>query len=311
MGAYFLKRLFLYVPTIFLMVTISFFVIRLAPGSPFTALGRALPPEIIANLSHFYHFDLPLWQQYLYYLGDLLHGRLGLSFKQPGYSVNEVLAIGIPYSFKLGGLALLLGVSLGIFFGIIAALKHRTRLDYIMVFLATLGHTVPSFVVGPLFILFFAVWLRIFPAGGWGGGGFHNLFLPVVTMSLLFIGQVTRLMRGSMLEVLHMPHIRTAKAKGLSFKWLVIRHALKISLLPVVSYLGVTFANVLTGSMVIETVFSIPGIGSYFVKAALNRDYAVVMGTVIFYGTLVITMNLLVDLFYAVLDPRIRYRKGS
>lgn len=292
-------------PTLWVLVTLAFFLIRVAPGGPFD-IEKNLPPEIEANLAAKYHLDEPLWQQYLRYLGDLLRGDLGPSFKYADYTVNELIAQGFPVSLRLGALAMALALLLGLSAGISAALRQNRPTDYGVMALSMTGISIPNFVVAPLLILFFAVGLGWLPAGGLDQG-WASLVLPVVALALPMVAYIARLMRGSMIEVLRSNYIRTAHAKGLP-TWLVIfRHAMKPALLPVVSYLGPAMAGVITGSVVIESIFGIPGIGRYFVQGALNRDYTLVMGVVVFYGTLIILFNFFVDLLYAVLDPRVRY----
>ncbi|MFN7010191.1 MAG: ABC transporter permease subunit [Allorhizobium sp.] len=303
---YVLRRLLTAIPTIFVIITLSFFMMRIAPGGPFNQ-ERGIDPVIRANLERAYHLDLPLWHQYLIYLGNLARGDLGPSFTMPEFTVAELFRAGLPVSVQLGGLALLLALVLGGALGIVAALRQNRAADVAVVAVATAGSTIPTFVIAPLFQLFFALTLKWLPVGGWGDGAMVNKVGPVVTLMLPQLAIVARLMRGAMIESLHAHHIRTARALGLSDLSIVLRHALRSALLPVVSYAGPAAAALLTGSVVVETIFSIPGIGRYFVDAALNRDYTVVMGGVVVVAVFTILFNLIVDILYAVIDPRVRY----
>ena len=307
MKRYILKRIAVAIPTLWLLVTLAFFLVRFAPGGPFD-FDRALPPEIEANLLAKYNLDAPLWQQYTAYLGNILRGDLGPSFQYRDYTVNELIASGLPVSMLLGGLALLVAMLFGILAGCFAALHRHRWQDHTVMAFAMTGISVPNFVVAPLLILAFAIHLDLLPAGGWNDASPAHLVLPVVTLALPLIAYIARLTRSSLLEVLHSDFIRTARAKGLPAATVIRRHALKPALLPVVSYLGPAAAAVMTGSVVIEQIFGMPGVGRFFVQGALNRDYTLVLGVVIFYGALVILFNLLVDLLYASLDPRVRYR---
>lgn len=302
---YSLKRLASAIPTLFLLVTFAFFLIRIAPGGPFDS-ERALPPEIEANLAAVYHLDEPLVMQYGRYLWQIVRGDLGPSFHYRDWSVNDLIAQGLPVSATLGSIALLLALVIGVLVGAWAALRQNRPADHAAMSLAMIGTSVPNFVVAPLLILVFAIGLGWLPAGGWS---FHpsRMVLPVITLALPMIAYVARITRGSMIEVLHSSFIRTARAKGMPEKDVILRHALKPALLPVLSYLGPAAAAILTGSVVVEQIFTLPGIGSYFVQGALNRDYTLVLGVVILYGILILLFNFLVDLLYAVLDPRIRY----
>lgn len=298
-------RLLSAIPTLLVLITLTFFMMHAAPGGPFDR-ERDVDPQVRAKLEQTYHLDESLWQQYGRYLTALAHGDLGPSFKYADHSVNELIAQGFPVSLKIGGLAMLLALLLGGVLGIIAALRQNGAVDYGVMTLAMLGVSIPNYVFAPLAILLFAVTLGWLPAGGWGGGALPNLVLPVLALAAPQIAYIARLMRGSMIEVLHAPYIRTARAKGLPERIVIFRHALRPALLPVLSYLGPASAGIITGSVVIEQIFGVPGIGRYFVTAALNRDYTVVMGVVIFYGVLVILFNFMVDLLYGVLDPRAR-----
>jgi oligopeptide transport system permease protein len=306
MLSYAIKRLFGAIPTLLLLITLAFFLMRAAPGGPFDR-ERALPPEIEAALQRAYHFDEPLSQQYLRYLRGVVHGDLGPSFQYPDYRVSELIAAGAPVSLKLGASAMLLAILIGGAAGALAALRRNGWLDRALMVTALVGISVPGYVVAPLLILVFAVALGWLPAGGWSAHGIGDAVLPVVTLALPQIAYIARLMRASMSEVLDANFIRTARAKGLSTRHIVLRHAAPAALMPVLSYLGPAAAGVVTGSVVVEQIFGLPGIGRYFVLAALNRDYTLVLGVVLFYGVLTLLFNLIVDLLYGALDPRVRY----
>ncbi len=303
---YVLRRLLTAIPTLFVIVTISFFLMRVAPGGPFNQ-EKGLNPVIKANLERAFHLDQPLWKQYLLYLQNLVHGDFGPSYNLPGFTVGELFAAGLPISIQLGATALVLALLIGGALGIIAALYQNRAADYAVIATATAGSTIPTFVIAPLFQLFFALTLKWFPVGGWGDGALVNKVGPVLTLMLPQLAIVARLMRGSMIESLRAHHIRTARALGLSDYSVVIRHALRGALLPVVSYAGPAAAALLTGSIIVETIFAIPGVGRYFVEAALNRDYTLVMGTVVVIALFTILFNLIVDILYAAVDPRVRY----
>jgi oligopeptide transport system permease protein len=293
------------IPTLLMLITVVFFLMRVAPGGPFDT-EKALPPEIEANLAAKYHLDEPLVQQYFRYLGQVLVLDFGPSFQYKDWTVNELIAEGFPVSLTVGGLAMLLAFVVGTLIGILAALRQNTPLDYTTMGFAMLGISIPNFVVAPLLILLFAVYAGWLPAGGWDWS-FSHMVLPVITLALPMIAYIARLTRGSMIEVLHSNFIRTARAKGLPGSLVIRKHALKPALLPVISFMGPATAGLITGSVVIERIYSIPGLGSYFVQGALNRDYTLVMGVVIFYGFLIIVLNFLVDMLYAWLNPKIRY----
>ena len=287
-------------------MALAFFLIRLAPGGPFDS-EKVLLPEIEANLRAAYHLDEPLYQQFARYLGNLLQGDFGPSFQYRDLTVTELIMTGFPISLRLGAGAMALAVIFGVLAGSVAALWQNSRTDYTVMAVSMTGISIPSFVMAPLLILVFAVYLGWLPAGGLGGGSLRNMVLPVVSLALPQIAYVARLTRGSLIEILRSNFIRTAKAQGLPMGKILLVHALKPALLPVVSYLGPATAAVITGSVVIEQIFGIPGLGRFFVQGALNRDYTLVMGIVVFYGTLIIVFNFLVDLAYAWLDPKVRY----
>jgi oligopeptide transport system permease protein len=298
-------RLLGLVPTLLVLITIAFFLIRVAPGGPFDG-EKILPPEIRANLDANYHLDEPLLQQYFRYLGQIISGDFGPSFQYKDLTVNELIARGFPVSATIGGLAMLLAFVLGTLIGTLAALRQNSAVDYSVMGIAMLGISIPNFVVAPLLILMTAVYAGWLPAGGWDWS-WQRMVLPVITLALPVVAYIARLTRGSMIEVLNSNYIRTARAKGLPERMVIRRHALKPAILPVISYMGPATAALITGSVVIERIYSIPGLGSYFVQGALNRDYTLVMGVVIFYGMVIVVLNFIVDLLYAWLNPRIRY----
>jgi oligopeptide transport system permease protein len=302
------SRLLGLVPTLLMLITIAFFLIRVAPGGPFDS-EKALPPEIRANLDAKYHLDEPLLQQYFRYLGQILTLDFGPSFQYKDWTVNELIAQGFPVSLTLGGLAMVLAFVFGTLIGIAAALRQNSSADYSIMGVAMVGVSIPNFVVAPLLILVFGVYAGWLPAGGWEWSP-RYMVLPVITLALPMIAYIARLTRGSMIEVLHSNYIRTARAKGLPPRVVVSRHALKPALLPVISFMGPATAGLITGSVVIERIYSIPGLGSYFVQGALNRDYTLVMGVVIFYGVVIVLMNFIVDMLYAWLNPKIRFEES-
>jgi len=312
MIGYALKRFLGALPTLFIIVTVAFFMMRAAPGGPFDS-ARKLPPDIERNVKAAYNLDKPLIAQYGIYLGRLAHGDLGPSFKNKDFTVAQLIGIGLPVSMRLGLLAMALAISLGVSLGIWAALRQNHWQDYSVMTVAMLGITIPTFVTAPLLTLIFGVYgVHILglefnlPVGGWNGGAWRNMVLPVIVLSLPQIAIIARLTRGSMIEVMRSNYIRTARAKGLSADRVVLRHALRAALLPLVSYLGPAVAGILTGSLIVEEIFGVPGIGRYFIQAALNRDYTLVMGVVICYAALIILLNFIADMIYGLLDPRVR-----
>ncbi|HGS4813475.1 TPA: oligopeptide ABC transporter permease OppB [Vibrio cholerae] len=300
------KRIFEAIPTMLVLITISFFLMRYAPGNPFSS-ERPLPPEVMANINAKYGLDKPVSEQYLTYLTNIIQGDFGPSFKYKDYTVNELIASALPVSVKIGLAAFVFTVIMGVTVGTIAALKQNTWIDYTIMSTAMLGVVMPSFVLAPVLIYIFAIQFSLFPAGGWQDGGFEYMALPVLGMSLLYVATFARITRGSMIETLNSNFIRTARAKGLSYGYIVVKHALKPALLPVVSYMGPAFVGIITGSVVIETIFGLPGIGKLFVNAAFNRDYSLVMGVTILIGFLFILFNAIVDILLAYIDPKIRY----
>ena len=302
---YALSRLAGTLPTLFIIVTLAFLLVRIAPGGPFDQ-EQTLPPEIKANLDRAYGLDRPLLTQYLGYLGHLLHGDLGPSMRLRDFSVNQLVATGLPVSLTLGGCALLLAIGLGVPLGVEAARRRGSLGDRAVLALAALGIAVPAYVTAPLLALVFGVYLHWLPVSGWERGSLRDLVLPVIALALPTLAYVARLTRASLLEVLHLPYLRTAQAKGLSPRAVLWRHALPPALLPVLGYLGPAAAAVLTGSLVVETIFGLPGMGRFLVQGALNRDYTLVLGKVIVYALLVLTLNLGADLLQGLLDPRLR-----
>jgi oligopeptide transport system permease protein len=298
------RRLLETIPVLFVIVTATFFMIRFVPGGPFTA-EKAVTPEILRNLEAHYGLDKPLHRQYLDYLGSLLQGDFGPSFKYPNRTVNEIIADKLPVSLELGSLALAIALAFGLTLGVVAAVKRNSFFDYSASSIAMVGICVPTFVLGPLLVLVFAIHLRWFNASGWYLP--IDRVLPAATLGLVYAAYIARLTRGGMLEVLNQDYIRTARAKGASELRVIFRHALRGGLLPVVSYLGPAIAGILTGSFVIETIFQIPGLGREFVNSAFNRDYTLVLGTVILYATLIIALNLVVDVVQVWLNPKLKF----
>jgi len=306
MLSYAIRRLLEAIPTLLVIVALSFFLMHSAPGGPFDS-ERVLPPEIEANLKAAYNLDKPVWQQFTIYLGKALQGDFGPSFTYKDFTVSELILTGLPVSAQLGLSAVALAVLIGCTLGILAAMRQNTKTDYSIMGIAMVGITIPNFVMAPLLTLIFGIYLGWLPVAGLGDGSFRNLVLPVIALALPQIAIVSRLTRGGMIEVLRSNFVRTAHAKGLPEHLIITRHTLRAALLPVVSYLGPAIAGLVTGSVVIEQIFGLPGIGRYFVQGAINRDYTLVMGTVITYGSLIVLMNLLVDLVYGLMDPRVRY----
>lgn len=299
-----LRRLATAIPTLFVVVTLSFFLMRVAPGGPFD-LERPLEAKVMENLRRIYQLDRPLLQQYLTYLGALLRGDFGPSFYFRDFSIAELFAQGLPVSMRLGACALALALLIGGPLGALAAFRQNGNADHAVMGFAAAGITIPNFVVAPVLQIVFGLTLAWLPVGGWNGGALRNVILPVVTLALPQIAVIARMTRAAMIETLRANHIRTLRAQGLDGSTVAL-HALRASALPVVSYLGPAAAALLTGSVVVETIFGIPGIGRYFVEGALNRDYTLVMGTVVVIAVFVLVFNLAVDLLYALLDPRVR-----
>ncbi len=305
MLSFILRRFLSAIPTLFIIVTISFFLIRLAPGGPFD-LERPLEAKVMENLNKIYQLDKPLIEQYWLYLGAVLRGDFGPSFIMRDFTVAELFARGLPVSMTLGALALSFAILVGGTLGTIAALRQNSSIDYLVTGLGALGLTIPNFVVAPIFQLVFGLALVLLPVGGWADGNPRNLIMPVLVLALPQIAVVARMTRAAMIENLRSNHIRTLRSLGLPTRT-IVSHALRGAALPVVSYLGPAAAALLTGSVVVETIFGLPGIGRYFVEGALNRDYTLVMGTVVVVAIFVLLFNLVVDILYALIDPRIRY----
>lgn len=305
MLSYILRRVGSAIPTLLIIVTVSFFLIRFAPGGPFDT-EQQLDDRIRENLERFYGLQGTLWEQYVRYLGGLLRGDLGPSFINRDFTVRELIAQGLPISVTIGLLAILLALAIGIVLGCVAAFRQNKSSDYSVMVFATVGITVPTFVVGPILQIIFGLWLAWLPIGGWNNGAVRNIVMPVVVLALPQIAVVARLTRAAMIEVLRSNHVRTLRSQGMPTTTIAF-HALRGASLPVVSYLGPAAAALLTGSIVIENIFSLPGVGRYFVEGALNRDYTLVMGTVVLVAVFVLFFNLVVDILYALLDPRVRY----
>jgi oligopeptide transport system permease protein len=306
MWSYTLRRLLATIPTLLAVITVSYFLLHAAPGGPFDA-ERKVSEAVLANLQAKYHLDLPPWQQYLYYLNNLVHGDLGASFRYADWSVNELVAAALPVSLSIGGTSLVLSFFIGVGLGIAAALKQNSIADYLVMLVSNLGSVFPSFVIGPVLVLVFALWFHWLPAGGWDNFSPRFMILPVALLTFINVATIARVMRGSLIEVLHSNFIRTARAKGLPTRVVVLRHALKPALLPVVSIIGPLAIGSITAALVTETVFSLPGLGKLIVNGAGNRDYTLVLGLVVLITVLAVTLNLMVDLAYAALDPKIRY----
>ena len=297
------RRLLQSIPTLWLVATATFLLLRLAPGGPFDD-EKPIPPEIKAQIEAHYGLDLPLYQQYFQFFGNLLKGDLGPSYKYPGWDVQEIIIQAFPVSLELGCWALLISLALGIPIGTLAALKHNKPAETNLMAVAMIGICLPSFVIGPILLMTFSLQLGWFNPLGWSYAG--DRVLPAITLGLLYAAYIARLARSGMLDVMRNDYIRTARAKGLKERTVVMRHALRTALYPVVAYMGPAAAGLISGSFVVETIFFIPGMGPFFVNAALNRDYTMVMGTVLFYATLIILFNLLVDIVQMWMNPRTR-----
>lgn len=306
--AYVGRRVLAAIPTMLVIITVVFFMMRAAPGNPYSA-ERMLTPAVEANLKASLGLDKPLHEQYFEYLGNVVQGDLGPSMVFYDKDVSELLGEGLPISLTIGLLSITIAMFFGVLLGVLAAMRQNSFADYSVMSIAMVGISIPTFVTGPLLAMVFGVYLNWFAAGGLDLGrmNFHNLFLPVLTLSLPQVAIISRLMRASMIEVLRSNFIRTARAKGISETRILLRHAAPAAILPVVSYLGPAIVGVITGSVVIETVFTLPGVGASFIEGAMTRDYTRVMGAVILYGGLIIVLNLIADILYAILDPRVRY----
>jgi oligopeptide transport system permease protein len=301
---YLIGRLLVMIPVFLVVVTVVFFMIRFAPGGPFDS-EKQVPEEILKNLNAKYHLDEPLIKQYFRYLGDLSRFDLGPSFKYANRTVNEIIAEALPVSLELGLISLAWALLIGVLAGGLAALKPNSLLDYIPMSFSILGICLPTFVIGPLLVLVFGIWLGWLPVAGWNG--WQDRVLPSLTLGLAYAAYISRLTRGGLLEIRNQDFIRTARAKGLSETQVILKHALRGGILPVVSYMGPALAGIISGALVTETIFGIPGLGRFFIQSAVNRDYTVVMGTALLYFSMIFVCNFLVDIVYVILDPRVRY----
>ncbi len=306
MWSYTLRRALATLPTLLAVITVCYLMLHATPGGPFDG-ERKVSAAVLANLQAKYHLDLPLWQQYLLYLKGLLQGDLGASFRYADWSVNDLVANAMPVSLAIGGSSMLISLVLGVGLGIVAALRQNSVVDHAVMLIGNIGSAFPSFVIGPVLILVFAIWLKWLPAGGWDNFQIRFIVLPVALLTFINVATIGRVMRGSLIEVMHSNFIRTARAKGLPTRVVVLRHALKPALLPVVSVIGPLAISSITAALVTETVFSLPGLGKLIVNGAGNRDYTLVLGLVVLITVLAVLLNLLVDLAYAWLDPKIRY----
>ena len=306
MWSYTFRRVLATLPTLLVVITVCYLLLHATPGGPFDE-ERKVSAAVLANLQAKYHLDQPLWKQYLYYLNNLLHGDLGASFRYEDWSVNELVAKALPVSAVIGGGSIIIALFIGIVLGTIAALRQNSAVDYLVMLFGNLGHAFPSFVIGPVLILVFAIGLKLVPSGGWNDFAPRYMILPMALLIFINVATIGRVMRGSMIEVLHSNFIRTARAKGLPMSTVVLRHAMKPALLPVVSLIGPLAISSITSAVVTESVFSLPGLGKLIVNGAGNRDYTLVLGLVVLVTVIAVTFNLLVDLAYAALDPKIRY----
>lgn len=308
MTKFIVRRAIGLIPTLFIIITLSFFIIRVAPGGPFDQ-ERRIPAEVMRNIERKYHLDESLLKQYGRYLLDVVRGDLGPSYRYPDHDVNYFIFTSLPDSLLLGSIALTLAVTLGLGVGMISAARQNSWVDYLFMSAAVVGITVPLFVIGPVLMYIFAMKLHILPTSGWLSSqyGLKTLVMPVLTLTFPYFAYIARLSRASILEILRSDYVRTARAKGMREPTIMFKHVLKGGLLPVVSYLGPAFAAIVTGSVVVERIFRVPGLGQFFVQAAFNRDYTLLMGTVIVYSVILILMNFIVDIFYGMLDPRVSY----
>ena len=304
MWRFIVSRLLQAIPVLLVVITVTFFLIRMAPGGPFDS-EKAVIPEVKAALEAQYRLNLTLFEQYTAYLGDLSHGNLGPSFKYPGRSVNELIAAGFPVTAELALYALLVALVIGGVAGVVASLKPNTAQDYIPMSVAMIGICMPSLLLGPILILVFGVYLDWLPVSGWGDSPGDKI-LPAITLGAAYAAYIARLSRAGMLEVMSQDYIRTARAKGLPEWQVVSRHALRGGMIPVVAFLGPAFAGLLSGSFVVETIFQIPGLGRFYVQAAFNRDYTMILGSTVFLATLIVVFNLLSDILAAWMNPRLR-----
>ncbi|BAN25527.1 oligopeptide ABC transporter permease OppB [Caballeronia insecticola] len=306
MWSYTLRRVLLTLPTLLIVITVCYLLMHATPGGPFDG-ERKVSAEVLANLQAKYHLGEPLWKQYLLYLDGLVHGDLGASFRYADWSVNQLVLRALPVSLAIGGVAMLLAIVIGVALGVVAALRRNSIVDYALMLVSNAGNVFPSFVLGPVLILVFAILLKWLPAGGWNSFEVRYMVLPVALLAMINVATVGRVTRAGLIEVLNTNYIRTARAKGLPMRTIVLRHALKPTLIPVVSVIGPLAISSITAAVVTESVFSIPGIGKLIVNGAANRDYTLVLGLVVLVTVVAVLLNLLVDLAYAWLDPKIRY----
>ena len=306
MWSYTLRRILATIPTVLAVITVCYFMLHATPGGPFDT-ERKVSPAVLANLEAKYHLDLPPWQQYAYYLNSLAHGDLGASFRYADWSVNDLVANALPVSLTIGGISMLVSIVIGVALGIVSALKQNSHIDHFVMLIGNIGSAFPSFVIGPVLVLVFAIWLPWLPSGGWNDFEPKYMVMPIALLTFINVSTIGRVMRGSLIEVLSSNFIRTARAKGLPLRTVVLRHAMRPALLPVVSVLGPLAISNITAAVVTETWFQLPGLGRLIVNGASNRDYTLVLGLVILVTVVAVTLNLLVDLAYAMLDPKIRY----
>ncbi len=309
MTRYVVRRVIGLIPTLFIIVTLTFFLIRIAPGGPF-AREKELPQQVLENIEAKFHMDEPLIVQYGRYVFDVIRGDLGPSFRYQDHDVNYYIAQSFPNSMILGTISLGVALLLGVTVGMTSALRRNRFADYASMSVAVIGISVPLFVIGPVLMYFLALQWGWLPTSGWitGRNGWITIIMPAITLSFPYFAYIARLSRASIIETLRSDFIRTARAKGLRHSKIVLKHVLKGSMLPVVSYLGPAMAHILTGSIVVEQIFRVPGMGRFIVQSALNRDYTLLMGTVIVYSTLLVLLNFVVDILYSVLDPRVTYK---
>jgi ABC-type dipeptide/oligopeptide/nickel transport system permease component len=304
-AAYIIKRILLFFPTMLAIYTLTFLLIHATPGGPWSQGEKPVPPIVLKRLNAAYGLDKPLWRQYVNYLWNILHGDFGPSFAQRSRTVSDIIRETFPVSIKLGLVAMIIAMVVGIGLGTISAVKHNSITDYVSSFLAIVGISTPSYVIVSLFVLLFASTLHLVPTGGWGGLWSTKVLIPAVALAFYPAAVLARYTRSSMLDVLNMDHVRTARAKGLRETNVIVKHAVRNAMLPVLTVAGIIFADVITGSFFVESVYSVPGLGRYFVQSITTRDYPVILGTVLLFGAVVSVMNLLVDLLYPLLDPRI------
>ncbi|MGB3304573.1 MAG: ABC transporter permease [Thermomicrobiales bacterium] len=303
-GSYIVRRLLMLVPTLLAIYTLTFLLIHATPGSPWSQGEKPVPPRVLERLNAAYGLDKPLWRQYIDYLGNALQGDFGPSFSQRSRSVSDIIGATFPVSLKLGLVAMVIALVIGLSLGTIGALKHNTAIDYLTGFAAIIGISTPSYVIASLLVLLLASTLHLVPTGGWDGIFSLKVIVPAIALALYPAAVLARYMRSSMLDVLSADYVRTARAKGLNERAVVVRHAFRNALLPVLTVSGVILADVITGSFFVETIYSVPGLGRYFVESISKRDYPVILGTVLLFGFVVAIMNLIVDLLYPLLDPR-------